>query len=84
MHKIVNGEQIELTEAEETALQEEWVIAKENSIPTIDELRKKEFNISWTQDEFQEAVFEKLNGDSTKYDILNAKRDAIKVKYPKT
>lgn len=51
--------------------------------PTYDVLRLKAYLDAWTHIDFEEAIFEYLQGDRTKLDALLAKRDAIRAQYPK-
>jgi len=47
---------------------------------TVSERRRDAYAAAWTNDEFQEAVFENLNGKPEKLTALNAKREEIRTR----
>ena len=82
LYKIVNGEQVQMSEQEEKDTKEgwaaneiiieqnSWVYDRQNEYPTIENLIV--------------AMWEKqVSGDSTQFNKLESDRQAIKTKYPK-
>jgi hypothetical protein len=51
--------------------------------PPYDKLRLEAYRNAWSHAEFEEAVLEHFQGDSTKLDALLVRREAIRKQYPK-
>lgn len=78
------GDLQSILEAEEAEL---WIIAvaKDNQ-RTTRQVRQLIYNSvnagGWSRDIFQEAIIERIEGDSTKFNALQVKRDAISTNWP--
>lgn len=64
-----------------------WIVAQaKNNLLSTRQVRRKLYNSpgagGWDRDDYQEAVFEKSDGDTTKWDILKARRATIRAEWP--
>lgn len=64
-----------------------WQVAQaKNNQLSIRQVRRLLYNSpiggGWDRDDYQEAVFEREDGDSTKWNILKGRRAAIKANWP--
>ena len=78
------GTLLDALEAREPEL---WGVAQvENNKVTTRYVRRLSYNSQsaggWSFDEYQEAVFEKEDGNDTMWNVLKARRTAIKTEWP--